>query len=389
MVWTVLAAIPLAVWIGLLFARGGFWRAEPRLDGAANAAPAPRDWPEVAAVVPARDEAETIGEAVRGLVAQDYPGAFSIVVVDDGSSDGTARIAQNAGAGADVDVIPSGALADGWKGKVWALSVGFAHVAAKRPDVRYLWLSDADIVHPPDTLRALVCETEARSLDLMSLMVRLHTGSFWERLLIPPFVFFFRKLYPFSWVNDPARRVAAAAGGCVLLRRSALERIGGIGAIKDALIDDIALARAVKPGGPIRLVLADGSRSIRRYRRLGEIWAMVARSAFDQLNYSGLALIGTVLGMTMAYLAPPVLALSLPFHGEPASAALGVFAWIAMAVAARPTGRLYGLSPWAGLALPVAALLFVAMTLDSARGHWTGRGRAWKSRVYAPEHGGG
>ena len=389
MVWTVLAAIALAAWIGLLFARGGFWRAEPRLDEAESAAATLRDWPEVAAVVPARDEAETIGEAVRGLVAQDYPGAFSIVVVDDDSRDGTARIARNAGGGAEVDVIPSGPLADGWKGKVWALSRGFAHVAVKRPDVRYLWLSDADIVHPPDTLRALVCESEARSLDLMSLMVRLRADSFWERLLIPPFVLFFRKLYPFSRVNDPGRRLAAAAGGCVLLRRSALERIGGFGAIKDALIDDIALARAIKPGGKIRLALTDGSRSIRRYRSLGEIWTMVARSAFDQLNYSGLALVGTILGMTIAYLAPPALALSLPLHGDPAAAALAVAAWIAMAVAAYPTGRLYGLSAWAGFALPVAAALFVAMTLDSARGHWTGRGRAWKSRVYAPEHGDG
>ena len=389
MVWTVLAAMPVAAWIALLFARGGFWRAEPCLDTSDSAAANLRDWPEVAAVVPARDEAETIGEAVRGLVAQNYPGVFSIVVVDDESSDDTARIARNAGGGAEVDVIPSGPLADGWKGKVWALSSGFAHVAAKRPDVRYFWLSDADIVHPPDTLRALVGESEVRSLDLMSLMVRLRAETFWERLLIPPFVFFFRKLYPFSWVNDPGRRVAAAAGGCILLRRSALQRIDGIGAIKDALIDDIALARAVKPGGPIRLVLADGSRSIRRYRSLGEIWTMVARSAFDQLNYSALALIGTVLGMTLAYLAPPVLALSLPLHGDPAAAALAVSAWIAMAVVAYPTGRLYGLPPWAGLALPVAAALFVAMTLDSARGHWAGRGRAWKSRVYAPEHGDG
>ncbi len=389
MVWTVLAAIPVAAWIGLLFARGGFWRAEPRLHGAASAAPALREWPEVAAVVPARDEAETIGEAVHGLVAQDYPGGFSIVVVDDGSGDGTAGIARNAGGSAELDVIPSGPLADGWKGKVWALSRGFAHVTANRPDVRYLWLSDADIVHPPDTLRALVCEAEAGSLDLMSLMVRLHTGSFWERLLIPPFVFFFRKLYPFSWVNDPGRRVAAAAGGCVLLRRSALERIGGIGAVREALIDDIALARAVKPGGPIRLVLTDGSRSIRRYRSLGEIWTMVARSAFDQLDYSGLALIGTVSAMTLVYAVPPALALSLPLHGDAVAAALGMSAWIAMAFAVYPTVRLYGLPPWAGLALPVAAVLFVAMTLDSARCHWTGRGRAWKSRVYAPERGDG
>lgn len=389
MISTGLAGIALAAWIGLIFLRGGFWRIEPRLDGAAGAAPAPGDWPEVAAVVPARDEAETVGEAVRSLGEQDYPGGFSIVVVDDESSDGTARIARDAGGGGAVDVIRSGPLPEGWKGKVWALSRGLAHVASERSDARYLWLTDADVVHPPNMLRALVCEAEARSLDLLSLMVRLRAEAFWERLLIPPFVFFFSKLYPFSWVNDPRRRIAAAAGGCVLLRRSALERIGGIGAIRDALIDDIALARAVKPGGPIRLALTGESMSIRRYRSLDGIWAMVARSAFDLLRYSALALVGTVVAMTIVYLVPPVLVLSWPLHGDPAAAVLGVFAWAAMALAARPTGRFYGLSPWAGLALPVAAALYVAMTVDSARRHWTGGGGAWKSRVYAAERGGG
>ena len=389
MIWTVLAAMALAAWIGLLCLRGGFWRVEPRLDGVAGAASAPGNWPGVAAIVPARDEAETVGEAVRSLAEQDYPGRFSIVVVDDESSDGTARIARDAAGDADAAVIRSGPLAHGWKGKVWALSGGFAHVAAERSDARYLWLSDADVVHPPDMLRALVCEAEARSLDLLSLMVRLRAESFWERLLIPPFVFFFRKLFPFAWVNDSGRRIAAAAGGCVLLRRSALERIGGIGAIRNALIDDIALARAVKPGGPIRLAMTGGSTSIRRYRSLGGIWAMVARSAFDLLRYSALALAGTVVAMTIMYLAPPLLVLSWPFHGDLARGVLGAAAWIAMALAAYPTGRLYGLSPWAGFALPVAAALFVAMTVDSARCHWTGGGRVWKSRVYASERGGG
>ena len=367
MIWTVLAATALVAWIGLLCMRAGFWRVEPRLDGASDAASIADGWPGVAAIVPARDEAEIAGEAVRSLVEQDYPGRFSIVVVDDESSDGTARIARNAGGEADVAVISSGALEEGWKGKVWALSRGLAHAAANRPDTRYLWLSDADVVHPPDMLRA---------------------ESFWERLLKPPFVFFFRKLYPFAWVNEPGRRIAAAAGGCILLRRSALERIGGIGAIRDALIDDIALARAVKPGGPIRLCLTGGSRSIRRYGSLGEIWAMVARSAFDQLNYSGLAPVGTVLAMAILHLLPPVLVLSSPLHGDLAGTVIGASAWIAMALAVYPTGRLYELPPWAGFVLPVAAALFVAMTVDSARCHWTGGGRAWKSRIYAPERDG-
>lgn len=383
MVWTGLAAIALTAWLGLLAGRGGFWRARPRLDGA-GAAPPPEDWPAVAAVVPARDECETIGHAVAALAGQDYPGEFSVVVVDDGSGDGTAAIARAAGQGADVAVIEAGPLAAGWKGKVWALSRGLAYVTERSPQIRYLWLTDADVVHPPDMLRALVSEAEARALDLLSLMVRLRAESFWERLLIPPFILFFGKLYPFAWVNDPGRRIAAAAGGCVLLRRRALERIGGIGAIRGALIDDIALARAVKPGGPIRLALTDGSRSIRRYRSLGEIWAMVARSAFDQLGYSALALIGTVLGMALVYLAPPAAVLCLPLHGGWIAAGLGAAAWFAMAFAAWPVNRLYGLPAIAGLALPVAAALFVAMCVDSARCHWQGAGRAWKSRVYAP-----
>ena len=388
MIWTGLAAAALAAWLVLLAGRGGFWRAAPRLDGARDAAPPPEIWPAVAAVVPARDEAETVGQAVASLAAQDYPGAFSIVVVDDGSGDGTAGIAHAAGAGADVAVLAAGALAEGWTGKVWALARGLAHVAETRPGVGWLWLTDADIVHPPDMLRALVSDAEARGLDLCSLMVRLRSESFWERLLIPPFVLFFRKLYPFAWVNDPRRRIAAAAGGCVLLRRGALERIGGIGAIRDALIDDIALAKAVKPGGPIRIALTAGSRSIRPYPGLGAIWAMVARSAFHQLGHSAPALALTVLGMAFAYLLPPAAVLALPLHGEQLAAGLGAAAWFAMAFAAGPTCRLYGQNALAGFALPAAAALFTAMTVDSARRHWTG-GSAWKSRVYAAGRGDG
>ena len=305
------------------------------------------------------------------------------------AANGTARIARNAGGGADVAVISSGALEEGWKGKVWALSRGLAQATANRPDARYLWLSDADVVHPPDMLRTLVCEAEGRSLDLLSLMVRLRAESFWERLLVPPFVFFFRKLYPFAWVNDPERQIAAAAGGCVLLRRSALERIGGIGAIGDALIDDIALARAVKPGGPIRLCLTGGSRSIRRYGSLGEIWAMVARSAFDQLNYSGLALVGTILAMTILLPRTAGSGAVLTAAWRPGGDGYRRFRlesrWRLRPI--RPvdcTGCLHG----PGSRCPAAAALFVAMTVDSARCHWTGGGSVWKSRIYAPERDG-
>lgn len=385
MSWVLLAAAALAAWIWLIAARGGFWRARPRLDGPADAAAAPSDWPAVAAVIPARNEAATIARAVASLAGQDYPGPLSIVVVDDDSDDGTADLARAAATGGrPVSVITAARLEPGWAGKVWALSQGLAHIEAAPGDPAFIWLSDADIEHDPAMLRALVAEAEARALDLMSLMVLLRVRSFWERLLIPPFVFFFQKLFPFAWVNDPRAGTAAAAGGCMLLRRTALTRIGGIAAIGSALIDDVALARAVKPGGAIRLALTKGSRSLRPYPGLADIWAMVARSAFDQLGYSTLALIGTVLAMALIYLVPPAAVLAYPFHASGLAAGLGALGWAAMALAAGPTNRLYRLAWPAGLALPAAAALFVAMTVDSARRHWSGRGGAWKARTYGP-----
>ena len=385
MVWTLLSAAALAAWAWLFAARGAFWRTRPRLDAAADAAAPPDRWPAVAAVIPARNEAATIARALASITAQDYPGALSVVVVDDGSEDGTAERARTAAAGdGRVSVIAAAPLARGWAGKVWALSQGLAHIDAADRDVSYVWLSDADIEHAPDMLRALVCEAEAHALDLMSLMVLLRVRSFWEKLLIPPFVLFFLKLFPFAWVNVPRARIAAAAGGCVLPRKTALTRIGGIAAIRSALIDDVALARAVKPGGAIRLALSRGSRSLRPYPRLADIWAMVARSAFDQLGHSSLALGAAVPAMVLVYLVPPAAGLAYPLHASFPAAILGALGWAAMVVAAGPINRLYGIARAGGLALPAAAALFVAMTVDSARLHWSGRGAAWKARTYAP-----
>lgn len=365
---TLLALLSLLAWGGLLLFRGGFWRADQRLNGAS---PDREHWPGVVAVIPARDEAPTIGLTVASLLGQDYPGEVRVVVVDDNSTDGTARAA---GASDRLTVISGRPLEAGWTGKLWAQNQGLAEAARIMPEARYVLLTDADIEHDPANLRRLVDKAEWESLDLVSLMVRLRCESLWERLLIPAFVFFFQKLYPFRWVNDPEAGTAGAAGGCMLVRRTALERIGGLESIKGRLIDDCSLAARVKEGGAIWLGLAERTRSLRTYESLGKIWRMVARTAFIQLDHSVLALIGTVLAMAVIYLAPPVAL----FGGHPA----GVAPWLLMALAYRPTLALYGRPAWEGLLLPLAALLYTLMTLDSARRHWMGKGGGWKGRTY-------
>ena len=389
---TALAMFPVATWLYLLAGRGGFWRARGRLDGGPTATRS--DWPAVAAVVPARDEAEVIGASLASVLTQDYPGPFAVVLVDDHSTDGTAaaagRAARSVGRAERLGVVRAHPLPVGWSGKLWALSEGVAAADALAPGARYLWFSDADIVHDPANLRRLVAEAEDGDRDLVSLMVLLSARGFWERLLVPAFVFFFQKLYPFAWVADPGRRTAAAAGGCILLRRVALANAGGLAPIRGALIDDCALARRIKDvgrpggGGRLRLCLTRSARSVRPYRGLGGVWHMVARTAYAQLRHSPALLAGAVAGMALTYLLPPLLALTYPWHGEAAAAVLGLGAWALMAAAFRPTLRFYRQRP-AALAplLPLAALLYCAMTLDSARRHLRGRGGAWKGRVQA------
>jgi hopene-associated glycosyltransferase HpnB len=375
--WIGLAAAALAAWAWLLVGRSGFWRAGELLAADDGAAVGP--WPPVTAVMPARNEAEVIGAALRALAAQDYPGRLAVIVVDDGSTDDTAALA---GAERPSEIVAGSPPPRGWTGKLWALDQGVARAA---PETRYLWLTDADIVHPPDTLRRLVAKAETDRLDLVSLMVRLRCETAWEKLLIPAFVFFFRKLYPFPRVNDAASPTAAAAGGCMLLSRQALARIGGLAAIRGELIDDCALAREVKRGGRIWLGLADGSCSIRPYDRLADIWAMVARTAFHQLGYSTFLLAATVIGMLLLYAAPPLAVLAWPAHGGDAALALGALAWLAMAVCYRPTSALYGRKWWEAALLPLAAALYAAMTVDSVCRHWRGQGGMWKARAFAPE----
>ncbi len=378
--WTGLAAVSLAAWSWLLFCRAGFWKAGERLDPADDRTEC--SWPPVTAVMPARDEADIIAPALRALAAQDYPGPLQIVVVDDNSTDGTGSVARAALAATACEIIPAPPPPAGWTGKLWALDRGIARAA---PDAGYLWLSDADVVHGPETLRRLVRKAETGSLDLVSLMVRLRCETNWEKLLIPAFVFLFQKLYPFPQVNDDGRRTAAAAGGCVLVRRDALARIGGLAAIRNELIDDCALAREVKRGGRIWLGLADGSRSIRPYDSLADIWSMVARTAFHQLGYSSTLLGATVIAMPAIYLAPPVAVLAWPLHGDGTALIIGLLAWLAMSVCYRPTSRLYDRAGWEVALLPLAALFYTAMTVDSAVRHWRGRGGVWKARAFAPE----
>ena len=396
---TAAAGLSLGIWIYLILLRGGFWRADARLEAARWPPPegsppegSPCEWPPVAALVPARNEAPVIGAAVASLLAQDYPGDLRVIVIDDGSDDDTAAEARaaaaRAGAAERLSVVAARPPEPGWTGKPWALSEGLARAADLDPPPRFLWLSDADIAHGTATLGRLVAKAEREKLDLVSLMVALSCEGWWERLLIPAFVFFFQKLYPFAWVADKGRSTAAAAGGCVLLNAEALAAIGGFAAIGDALIDDCALAARIKAaargrGRGIWLGLAEDSRALRPYGGLAPVWDMVARSAYSQVRRSPLLLAGTLLGMTLTYLVPPLAVLSLPLHGQGAAAAPGLAAWALSAVAISPTLRLYRQPLWLAPLLPLAALLYTAMTVDSAWRHWRGRGGAWKGRLQA------
>lgn len=363
-----------AIWAWLLLFHAGFWRCR---ETDADAALAPVAWPAVTAVVPARDEAEVIARSIGSLLAQDYAGALRIILVDDGSSDGTAAAARAAAAGDPrLTVIAAGERPPGWTGKLWAVAQG---VAAAGEGPRWLWLTDADIAHAPDTLTGLVARGEADGLALNSLMAELSCANPAERALIPAFVFFFQLLYPFARVNDPASPVAGAAGGVMLVRRTSLEAAGGIAAVRDAIIDDCTLGAALKRQGPIRLTLTRRSRSIRPYPGAGAIFTMIARSAYAQLGYVPAALAATVAGLALVYLAPPALAI----FGQGAARALGIAAWAMMAAAFQPMLAFYRRSPLWGLALPAIAAFYGAATVASAVQHKRGRGGLWKGRYQA------
>jgi hopene-associated glycosyltransferase HpnB len=369
MMW-IIGFVPLAAWLYLLLGRGFFWLTRERDQ---EDAPDPAVWPSVVAVVPARDEADVIARSIGSLLAQDYRGPFRVVLVDDQSSDATADAARALNDGR-LEVVPGAPRPSGWTGKLWAVRQGVQRAG----DAGYLWLSDADIAHSANNLSKLVARAEAGKLVLTSLMAKLHCTGFAERLLIPPFVFFFDMLYPFGWVNDPRNTVAAAAGGCMLVRREALERAGGIDAIRGEIIDDCAMGRLMKARGPIWLGLTDRSVSLRPYD-FSDIHKMVSRSAYAQLSYSPVQLAGTVVGMVLVYVAAPIGAL---FARGPAQLA-ALAAWVIMAVAFAPMLRFYRLSPLWGVALPFVGFLYGLFTLDSAIQHWRGRGGMWKGRAQA------
>jgi hopene-associated glycosyltransferase HpnB len=328
----------------------------------------------VVAPVPARDEATVVPHTVPTLVAQRYPGPYRVVVVDDDSGDDTGALAAAAGA----EVVRGSGPPPGWTGKVAAMATGVA--AAGRPD--FLLFADADIEYPPDAVERLVRAALDRGLVLTSQMARLRTSTGWERLLVPAFVYFFAQLYPFARVNGTGR-TAAAAGGCMLVRRDALERSGGLEAIRAAVIDDVALGRLLKGQGRIWLGLTDDIRSVRPYPRLADLWQMVARSAYTQLRYSPLMLLGTVLGLLLVYVLPPALLLGGAAAGAATAAVLGATAWAIMTATYVPMLRFYRLNPLRTLLLPGIAVLYLAMTVDSARRHRAGRGAQWKGRIAA------
>ncbi len=371
-------AIALAAalaWGVLLLGRGFFWRARDD-DRDAAGLPDPPAWPAVTAIIPARDEAATIGATVRSLLAQDYPGAFRLVVVDDRSTDGTGALARAAAAGDPrLSVVTGGARPAGWTGKLWALQQGLDSLGAD--PATHLLLTDADIAHDPDSLRRLVQRARAGGCVLVSLMARLRCESAAERWLIPAFVFFFQMLYPFRWSNDPRARTAAAAGGCVLLDRAAFARAGGLAPIRGALIDDCALAGRMKPEGPIWTGLTERVVSLRPYPSVRTIRRMVARTAYAQLRFDPWLLLGMLAALGLVFLAPPLLALV----AGGAAGAIGAAAWAAMGIAYAPTLRRFGLSPWRGLALPGIAAAYMAFTLDSALAEWRGRGGMWKGEA--------
>jgi hopene-associated glycosyltransferase HpnB len=384
-----IATLSLIIWIFLLLFWGQFWQADQRLE--LNNIDLP-SYPSICAIIPARNEADVLPVSLKSLLNQDYLGQFSIILIDDQSTDKTAEVAQEIANHLNqsdrLNIISGQPLPVGWSGKLWAMEQGIQAAKSQGLSPDYFLFTDADIEHHSTNLKELVTKSEKENLALTSLMVLLRCDSFWEKFLIPAFVFFFQKLYPFPWVNNPQKKMAAAAGGCILLRRDRLEEIGSIPSLREALIDDCTLAQKIKglstPENPkaIWLGLTEKTKSLRPYDSLDTIWNMIARTAYTQLNYSLLLLLGTILGMSLVYLAAPVILL-LGFYLESRNLIIvSSLTWVLMAIAYLPTLRLYKLSPLWSLSLPIIALFYNLMTIDSAVRHWRGKGGGWKGRVY-------
>jgi len=381
---TAAALLALAIWIHLLVGRGGFWRCRERDDAVARNVAIPASWPDVAVVIPARDEADMVGPCLGSLLGQNYAGRLSVFLVDDQSADGTGAIAletaRASGAQDRLRVIHGSTLPPGWAGKPWAMRQGLAAVEALPEPPEYVLFTDADIRYDQGAVQRLVTIALARGTVLTTLMVKLRFASVAERWFVPAFVFFFQMLYPFAWVNDARRATAAAAGGCMLIRRAALARAGGLEALHGALIDDCAMGALLKRQGPVWLGLTEAVHSLRPYETFASFAQMVSRSAFAELRFSSLRLVGAVLGMVLTYLLPPALAI----FGGGLPQLLGVAAWLLMAIGFAPILQLYGAPLYRGLALPGIAAAYVGFTLQSALHYWQGRGGYWKGRVQAP-----
>ncbi len=417
----IVTALAAVAWLVLLTGHGGFWRIDQRLPARHSAAPAlapesptrepataepdtaePAAWPGVVAVVPARDEAAILPVTLPALLTQDYPGPFSVTLVDDSSTDGTGEVAAAIGVAAPrpLRIVHGIAPPAGWAGKPWAMAQGLE--ATRTDGAPYVLFTDADIAWAPGALRALVTAAEGDDRDLVSQMALLRTETGWEKTIIPAFVYFFAQLYPFRWVNRPGGRTAAAAGGCMLIRRRALDAAGGLVPIRGALIDDVALGRLLKrppARGRCWLGLSTEVRSVRPYVGLADLWNMVARSAYTQLRYSPWLLAGTLAGLAWLYALPPVSAITglialaadaghtagSAETGPLLCAAAGAAGWAAMAISYLPMLRLYRLSPLRAPLLPAVAAIYAAMTADSGRRHYAGRGGAWKGRAGRPD----
>ncbi|WP_010511504.1 glycosyltransferase [Komagataeibacter europaeus] len=381
-----LSILVFVIWVGLIFCHGWFWQAGPILSPVRGAQLKRADCPEVCIVVPARDEAASVKQCVGSLLAQDYPGLLHVILVDDNSTDGTGRLARSVpDPRRRLTVVSGKARPAGWSGKLWAVAQGVARAREMVPDSSgFVLLTDADITHDPRHVSTLVAKAQAGKLDQVSEMVELNCASPAERMLVPAFVFFFALLYPFASVNNPRSRVAGAAGGTVLVRWSALARIGGIESLRGALIDDCTLAAHIKhSGGRIYLGHSCLARSIRPYPRPSDIWRMVARTAYVQLGYSPLMLVGTVIGMVLVWIAP--LQLALFSHGLPCL--LGAGAWVMSMASYTPTLRRFNQSPSWALLLPVIAGFYTLATVGSALDHHRGRGTVWKNRAYTEPDG--
>jgi hopene-associated glycosyltransferase HpnB len=372
MVAAFIGALSLSIWLILLLAWGRFWRLTTAPLEVEPVNPAPR----VAAIVPARNEIDVISPAIQSLLNQDFAGTLQVYVVDDHSTDGTAAIASKYGDA--VTVISSPDLPSGWTGKMWALAQGVQKATEFSPE--YFLFTDADIVHVPASLTGLVAMAQARHLDLVSMMVKLRCESFAERALMPAFVFFFFMLYPPNWVNDPRRKTAAAAGGDILVRADALVKMGGIATIRGELIDDCALAREIKRNGAIWLGITDDADSIRIYETFGAIGRMISRNAFYQLRHSVGLLIGTLAGLGITYVAPP-LTLIAGVCSNHWAALFGGLGWLLMSVSFLPMVRFYGLSRLWAASLPLVAIFYAGATVHSAVEFWLGRGGKWKGRA--------